>query len=228
MSSAMVIRRPLVLADVVPGARVRDAVLVCAGGAAHGGGRAGLDPTSRPPPSPSRARPSRSSWPAPRSGPSAAGPPSSSTVMLGLALPVYSDGASGPDARFGATGGSLVGFVLAATVVGWPAERGADRRAAPRVRGRAVRGVRPRRALAQARARPALVRGDPLRIHHLHRRGPHQGGGPPGSSRPPRGASRVAAHLEPVFRERSDLLGSTIRPVASCVISGTQHGGVAR
>ena len=37
-------------------------------------------------------------------------------VLLGLFLPVYSDGASGFDVIWGATGGYLVGFVLAAGV----------------------------------------------------------------------------------------------------------------
>jgi biotin transport system substrate-specific component len=49
-------------------------------------------------------------------------------VVLGLFLPVYADGASGPHVVWGATGGYLVGFVVAAGVVGWLAERGADRR----------------------------------------------------------------------------------------------------
>jgi biotin transport system substrate-specific component len=49
-------------------------------------------------------------------------------VLLGLALPVYADGAHGIEVLRGATGGYLVGFVLAAGAVGWLAERGADRR----------------------------------------------------------------------------------------------------
>ncbi len=49
-------------------------------------------------------------------------------VVLGLFLPVYADGASGPHVVWGATGGYLIGFVVAAGVVGWLAERGADRR----------------------------------------------------------------------------------------------------
>jgi biotin transport system substrate-specific component len=49
-------------------------------------------------------------------------------VLLGFALPVYADGASGIDVIWGATGGYLIGFVLAAGAVGWLAEHGADRR----------------------------------------------------------------------------------------------------
>lgn len=49
-------------------------------------------------------------------------------VLLGLFLPVYADGASGPDVVWGATGGYLVGFVIAAGLIGRLAELGADRR----------------------------------------------------------------------------------------------------
>lgn len=50
-------------------------------------------------------------------------------VLLGLiGLPFYSGGDSGTEVLFGATGGYLVGFVLAAWIVGTLAERGQDRR----------------------------------------------------------------------------------------------------
>ena len=49
-------------------------------------------------------------------------------LLAGLALPVYADGHSGASVVFGATGGYLIGFVLAAYAIGWIAERGADRR----------------------------------------------------------------------------------------------------
>jgi biotin transport system substrate-specific component len=49
-------------------------------------------------------------------------------VALGLFLPVYSDGGQGIDVIWGATGGYLVGFILAAWIVGTFAERGADRK----------------------------------------------------------------------------------------------------
>ena len=48
-------------------------------------------------------------------------------VALGLALPFYSEGESGIDVVLGATGGYLLGFVLAGWVVGALAERRADR-----------------------------------------------------------------------------------------------------
>ena len=49
-------------------------------------------------------------------------------VLLGLVLPVYSDGASGPDVIWGATCGYLVGFIIAAGLIGRLAELGADRK----------------------------------------------------------------------------------------------------
>ena len=47
-----------------------------------------------------------------------------------VGMPVFADGKGGFDAVFGATGGYLLGFVLAAYVVGWLSQRGADRRVA--------------------------------------------------------------------------------------------------
>jgi biotin transport system substrate-specific component len=44
-----------------------------------------------------------------------------------VGMPVYAEGASGIDRLLGATGGYLIGFLLAAAAVGWLAERGWDR-----------------------------------------------------------------------------------------------------
>lgn len=49
-------------------------------------------------------------------------------VLLGLLLPVYADGGQGLGVLWGPTGGYLVGFVIAAAIVGKLAEMGADRR----------------------------------------------------------------------------------------------------
>lgn len=50
-------------------------------------------------------------------------------IVLGLAgLPVFAGGAGGIGRLLGPTGGYLIGFVGAAWVVGWLAERGWDRR----------------------------------------------------------------------------------------------------
>jgi len=45
-----------------------------------------------------------------------------------LGAPIFSEQAGGWDIITGATGGYIVGFILAAGVVGWLCERGADRR----------------------------------------------------------------------------------------------------
>ena len=50
-------------------------------------------------------------------------------VLVGMiGAPVYADGASGWEVFTGATGGYLVGFVVAAALTGWLAERRWDRR----------------------------------------------------------------------------------------------------
>jgi biotin transport system substrate-specific component len=49
-------------------------------------------------------------------------------VALGLVAPVYAGGDQGTGVLFGASGGYLVGFVLAAYAMGFVAERGGDRR----------------------------------------------------------------------------------------------------
>lgn len=51
-------------------------------------------------------------------------------LALGLMFPFYSDAGSGPEVLFGTNGGYLFGFVLAAYVIGWLSERGADRQLA--------------------------------------------------------------------------------------------------
>lgn len=50
-------------------------------------------------------------------------------ALVGLiGLPVYSDHTSGPSVLFGPTGGYIVGFVLAAALTGWLAQRRWERR----------------------------------------------------------------------------------------------------
>jgi len=128
--SATVLARPThtprVLGDAIPGTRARDALLV-AGGA--GLTVLGAQIAIHVPPSP-----------VPVTGQTLAVVVAGAAlgarrgmasqllyVLLGLLLPVYADGASGPDVIWGATGGYLVGFVLAAGAIGWAAERRADR-----------------------------------------------------------------------------------------------------
>ena len=127
LSATPALRRPLVLADLVSGTRTRD-VLLIAGGALLT--VLGAQVSIHVPPSP-----------VPITGQTLAVVVAGAAlganrgalsqllyVTLGLFLPVYSDGASGFDVIWGATGGYLVGFVLAAYAIGWLAEHGADRK----------------------------------------------------------------------------------------------------
>lgn len=50
-----------------------------------------------------------------------------------LGAPVFSDQSGGWDIITGATGGYIIGFILAAGLVGWLCERGADRRVVPMI-----------------------------------------------------------------------------------------------
>lgn len=117
--------RPLVLADVVPGARVRDAALVLCGALLTAAMAQVVVPMT----------------PVPITGQTLAVGLVGATlgvrrgvlsmllyVALGFVLPVYADGASGVHHLWGASGGYILGFVVATAVVGWFAERGADRR----------------------------------------------------------------------------------------------------
>jgi biotin transport system substrate-specific component len=129
MNYAAVHPRPhgFVLADAVPGARTRDVALVVAGAALT----ALLAQVAVHVPG----------SPVPVTGQTLAVGLVGATLgarrgvsalmlylLAGLALPVYADGASGWSVVWGPSGGYLVGFVLAAGVIGRLAERGGDRR----------------------------------------------------------------------------------------------------
>jgi len=117
----------LVLADAIPGARVRDFLLVCGGATLT---IVGAQVSIPVPPSP-----------VPVTGQTLAVIIAGASlgarrgmlsqllyVCLGLMLPVYADGGQGFEVLWGASGGYLVGFVLAAGLVGWFAECGYDRK----------------------------------------------------------------------------------------------------
>jgi biotin transport system substrate-specific component len=120
--------RPLVLADLVPGARVRDAVLVAVGVLFT----AVLAQVAVPVPG----------TPVPITGQTLAvvltaaalGPVRGVSVqvlyMLAalVGLPFYSEASGGFDVVFGATGGYVVGFIPAAYLIGLAAQHGADRK----------------------------------------------------------------------------------------------------
>ncbi len=50
-----------------------------------------------------------------------------------LGAPIFSEQSGGWDIITGATGGYIIGFILAAAVVGWLVERGVDRRVVPMI-----------------------------------------------------------------------------------------------
>jgi len=119
------VRPRTVLADALPGARVRDAVLVLFGALFTGLMAQIVIPMT----------------PVPMTGQTLAVGIVGATlglrrgagsialyVVLGFVLPIYAEGGHGIENLWGATGGYIVGFVAAAAVVGWLAERGADRK----------------------------------------------------------------------------------------------------
>jgi biotin transport system substrate-specific component len=125
--SAIALPRHAVLADSLPGSRVRDAVLVVSGALLTAlFAQVSIEIPGSPVPITGQtlavglvgatlgARRGASSL--------------ALYALLGLFLPFYAEGESGWDVIWGASGGYIVGFIVAAGVVGWLAERGADRR----------------------------------------------------------------------------------------------------
>jgi biotin transport system substrate-specific component len=121
-------RRSLVLADAIPGARARDLALVLAGAlltALLAQVAFTIPPSPVPVTGQTLAVGLVGATLGARRGAAALG----LYLLLGLALPFYADGASGWSVVWGPSGGYLVGFVIAAGVIGGLAERGADRKA---------------------------------------------------------------------------------------------------
>jgi biotin transport system substrate-specific component len=123
---AAALPRRAVLADVIPGERVRDVVLVISGALLT----ALFAQISIP----------VAGSPVPITGQTLAVGLVGATLgarrgaasmalyaVLGLFLPFYADGDSGWDVIWGASGGYIVGFIFAAGLIGWFAEHGADR-----------------------------------------------------------------------------------------------------
>lgn len=117
----------MVLADVIPGARVRDALLIVGGA----GLMALLAQVSIP----------LHGTPVPITGQTlgvvlcgaALGANRGVLAMMlyavvGLFAPIYADGEHGWSVISGASGGYIIGFILATYVIGWLAERGGDRK----------------------------------------------------------------------------------------------------
>lgn len=127
MYSPTISNRPLVLGDIIPGAYWRDAALV-AGGALLTvlGAQISIPLPNSPVPITGQtlavvvAGASLGAW---RGAGSQV-----LYLVLGLFLPVFSNGGQGLQTIFGATGGFLVAFPIVAGIMGFMAERGADRK----------------------------------------------------------------------------------------------------
>jgi biotin transport system substrate-specific component len=126
MTTATTLPRRAVLADVLPGARVRDAVLVLSGAlltALFAQIAINVPPSPVPITGQTLAVGLVGATLGARRGASSLG----LYALLGLFLPFYADGESGWDVIWGASGGYIIGFIVAAGVIGWLAEHGADR-----------------------------------------------------------------------------------------------------
>ena len=118
--------RPAVLADVIPGARVRDAVLVLSG-ALLTALFAQISIDVPPSPVPITGQTLAVGLVGATLGMRRGASSLALYLVLGLFLPFYADGESGWHVVWGASGGYLIGFVFAAAFVGWMAEQGASR-----------------------------------------------------------------------------------------------------
>src|ERR671910_212692 len=124
MNAAALPRYP-VLADVLPGARVRDAALVVSGAlltALFAQLSIDVPPSPVPITGQTLAVGLVGATLGARRGASSLG----LYALLGLFLPFYADGESGWDVVWGASGGYIVGFIFAAGVIGWVGQHGAD------------------------------------------------------------------------------------------------------
>jgi biotin transport system substrate-specific component len=127
-SSAFAVPVPrAVLADVLPGARTRDAALI-GGGALLTALGAQIAIEMPPSPVPITGQTLAVVLAGAALGSRRGAASQALYLVLGLFLPVYSEGDQGFDVIWGATGGYIVGFIVAAAIVGSLAERGADRR----------------------------------------------------------------------------------------------------
>jgi biotin transport system substrate-specific component len=116
-----------VLADAIPGARTRDAILI-AGGALLTALFAQISINVPPSPVPITGQTLAVALVGASLGARRGASSMALYALLGLFLPFYADGESGWDVIWGASGGYIVGFIVAAGVIGWMAEHGADRR----------------------------------------------------------------------------------------------------
>ncbi|EHN11107.1 Substrate-specific component BioY of biotin ECF transporter [Patulibacter medicamentivorans] len=125
-SGALAAPRP-VLADLLPGVRARSAVLVLAG-ALFTALCAQIAIQVPPSPVPVTGQTLAVVIVGATLGARRGAAALALYLLLGLALPVYAEGSSGWHVVWGPTGGYLIGFIVAAAVIGHLAARGADRR----------------------------------------------------------------------------------------------------
>lgn len=126
-AGALPVRLP-VLADVLPGARVRDALLV-SGAALLTALLAQVSIPVAGSPVPITGQTLAVVLTAAALGPGRGVAGQALYLLLGaVGLPFYSDASGGIDVVFGATGGYLVGFLPAALLIGLAARQGQDRR----------------------------------------------------------------------------------------------------
>ena len=126
MPSTAALSRP-VLADAIPGARVRDVLLVVAG-ALLTAACAQISIHVPGSPVPVTGQTFAVVLAGASLGSVRGGLSQLLYLALGLVTPVYAGGAQGSGVLFGASGGYIVGFVIAGFVIGAIAERGGDRR----------------------------------------------------------------------------------------------------
>jgi biotin transport system substrate-specific component len=121
--SAIALPRHAVLADALPGARVRDAVLVLSGALLTAlFAQISIDVPPSPVPITGQT------LAVGLVGATLGARRGASSLGLYALLGFYADGESGWDVIWGASGGYIIGFIFAAGAIGWLAERGADRR----------------------------------------------------------------------------------------------------
>lgn len=125
--AAAVLPRHAVLADVLPGARVRDAILVLTG-ALVTALFAQIEIMVPPSPVPVTGQTLAVGLVGATLGARRGALALTLYVVLGLFLPFYSGGSSGWHVIWGSNGGYIIGFILAAAAIGWLAEHGADRK----------------------------------------------------------------------------------------------------
>ena len=126
MTSSAAATRP-VLADALPGARVRDALLVLTG-ALLTAACAQISIKLPGTPVPLTGQTFAVVLVGAGLGARRGGASLLLYLLLGLVAPVYASGDQGTGILFGASGGYIFGFVLAAYAMGLIAERGGDRR----------------------------------------------------------------------------------------------------